>query len=173
MLRVPWTCFEQPQFPQSRPRAQSWPNSSSFGKETWRLMSNMVIASPRLLTVPHAIGSWGQVHEEDVGDWCPGPQWFRCHCLKTYSFLNLYPQQRGFPGGDGGKEPSNNAGYVKGTGSSPGSERSPGGKHGNPLWYSCLENPMNREAWMATVQRVKKSQTQLKWLSTLAGTSTK
>ena len=32
--------------------------------------------------------------------------------------------------------------------------RSPGGGHGNPLQYSCLENPMDREAWKATVQRV-------------------
>ena len=92
--------------------------------------------------------------------------------IKTYSFLSLYPQDRGFPGGDGGKEPSTNAGDVKDTGSIPRSGRSPGGKHGNPLQYSCLENPMNREAWMATVQRVEKSQTQLKRLSTLSGTST-
>ena len=43
----------------------------------------------------------------------------------------------------------------------PGSERSPGGGHGNPLQYSCLENPMDRGAWRATVHRVAKSQTQL------------
>ena len=41
----------------------------------------------------------------------------------------------------------------------PGSGRSPGGGHNNPLQYSCLENPMNREAWQATVHRVTKSQT--------------
>ena len=41
----------------------------------------------------------------------------------------------------------------------PGSGRSPGGGHSNPLQYSCLENPMNREAWQATVHRVTKSQT--------------
>ena len=39
-------------------------------------------------------------------------------------------------------------------GSIPESERSPGGGHGNPLWYSCLENPMDRGAWRATVHRV-------------------
>ena len=38
-------------------------------------------------------------------------------------------------------------------------------RHGNPLQYSCLENPMDREAWWATVQRVAHSQTQLKQLS--------
>ena len=44
----------------------------------------------------------------------------------------------------------------------PGSGRSPGGGHGCPLWYSCLENPMDRGAWWATVHRVTKSQAQLK-----------
>ena len=47
------------------------------------------------------------------------------------------------------------------TSSTPGSERSPGKGNGNPLQYSCLENPMNRGAWQATVHRVTKSQT---WL---------
>ena len=42
-----------------------------------------------------------------------------------------------------------------------GSGRSPGGGHGNPLQYSCLENPMDREALWATVHGVTKSQTQL------------
>ena len=44
-------------------------------------------------------------------------------------------------------------------------EDSPGGGHGNPLQYSCLENPMNRGAWRATVHGVTKSRTGLKWLS--------
>ena len=43
--------------------------------------------------------------------------------------------------------------------------RSPGGGHGNPLQYSCLENPMNSGAWQATVHEATKSQTQLKQLS--------
>ena len=44
--------------------------------------------------------------------------------------------------------------------------RSLGGGHGNPLQYSCLENPVDRGAWQATVHRVTKTWTQLKWLST-------
>ena len=44
-------------------------------------------------------------------------------------------------------------------GSIPGSGRSPGGGRGNPLQYSCLENPKDRGAWQATVHRVAKSQT--------------
>ena len=50
----------------------------------------------------------------------------------------------------------------------PGLGRSLGGGHGNPLQYSCLENPMDRGAWWATVHRVAKSQTQLKRLNTQA-----
>ena len=48
----------------------------------------------------------------------------------------------------------------------PGSARSLGGGHGNPLQYFYLENPMDRGAWQATVHRVAKSWTQLKRLST-------
>ena len=48
----------------------------------------------------------------------------------------------------------------------PGSGRSPGGGHGNPLQNYCLENPMDRRAWWATVHGVAKSQTRLKRLTT-------
>ena len=50
----------------------------------------------------------------------------------------------------------------------PGSGRSPGGGHGNPLQYSCLENPMDRGAWRATDRGVSKSKIRLKQLSTHA-----
>ena len=50
----------------------------------------------------------------------------------------------------------------------PGSERSPGGRHGNPLQDFCLENPVDGGAWRSTVHGVTKSQTRLKWLSTHA-----
>ena len=64
----------------------------------------------------------------------------------------------GFPGGSDGKESACNAGDL---GLIPGLGRSPGRGHGNPLWYSCLENPMDRGAWWATVQGVTKNQTPL------------
>ena len=65
----------------------------------------------------------------------------------------------GFPGGASGKEwPA----YAGDLGSIPGWGRSPGGGHGNPLQYSCLENPMDRGAWWATDHGVAKSRTQLK-----------
>ena len=54
------------------------------------------------------------------------------------------------------------AGDVKDTGSVSGLGKSPGGVHGNPLQYFCLENPMDRGTWQAMVCRVAKSQTQLK-----------
>ena len=61
--------------------------------------------------------------------------------------------------------PPVNSGEVRDAGSIPGSGRSPKGGHGNPLQYSCLENPMDRGAWQATVYGVAKSWTRLKQLS--------
>ena len=58
-----------------------------------------------------------------------------------------------------------NTGDVRDKSSIPGSGRSSGGGHGNPLQYSCLENPMDRGAWWATVHRVPKSKTQLRQIS--------
>ena len=65
------------------------------------------------------------------------------------------------------KNPPANAGDIRDrdVGSIPGVGRSPGGGRGNPLQYSCLENPMDRGAWQATVHRVAKSWTRLKRLS--------
>ena len=59
-----------------------------------------------------------------------------------------------FPGGSDGKASAYNAGDL---GLIPGSGRSPGEGNGNPLQYSCLENPMDREAWEATVHGVAES----------------
>ena len=54
-----------------------------------------------------------------------------------------------------------NAGDARDMGLIPGSGRFPGKGHGNPLQYFCLENPMDRGAWKATVHRVAKSWTRL------------
>ena len=54
---------------------------------------------------------------------------------------------------------------IRDVGLITGSGRFPGGGHGNPLQYSCLENPKNRGAWWATVRSIAKCQTRLKWLS--------
>ena len=54
---------------------------------------------------------------------------------------------------------SASVGDIRNTDSIPGSERSPGGGDGNPLQYSCLESPMGRGAWRATVHRATESDT--------------
>ena len=56
------------------------------------------------------------------------------------------------------KNPTASAGEARDMNSIPGSKRSPGGGHGNPLQYSCLENPMDGGAWRATVHWVAKTQ---------------
>ena len=66
------------------------------------------------------------------------------------------------------KKPPADPGDVRDVGLIPGSGRSPGGGHSNPLQCSFLENPMDRGAWRATVHKVAKSQTRLKHLSTQA-----
>ena len=63
------------------------------------------------------------------------------------------------------KAPAANAGDVGDVGSIPGLGRSPGGRHANPLQYSCLENPMDGGAWWAIVHGATKSQTRLKQFS--------
>ena len=55
-----------------------------------------------------------------------------------------------------------NSGDLRDMGSVPGLGRCPGGGHGHPLQYSCLENPMDRGGWQATVHGVAKSLTRLK-----------
>ena len=67
----------------------------------------------------------------------------------------------GFPGGSVVKNPPTNAGDSGDRASIPGLRRFPGEGNGNPLQYSCLENPIDGGAWWATVHGVAKSQTQL------------
>ena len=64
----------------------------------------------------------------------------------------------GFPGGSKGKAAACNVGDQ---GSIPGLGRSSGEENGNPLWYSCLKNLMNRVAWWIIVERISKNWTQL------------
>ena len=73
-----------------------------------------------------------------------------------YWFINV---GLGFTGDSDSKESARNAGDPS---SIPGSGRSPGEGNGNPLQYSCLENPMGRGVWRATVHEAAKSRTQLK-----------
>ena len=67
-----------------------------------------------------------------------------------------------FPGYSSGKEPACQCKRHKRLGFDPWVRKIPGGGHGNPFHYSCLENPMDRGAWRAAVHGVAKSRTQLK-----------
>ena len=90
-----------------------------------------------------------------------GWQWFCAEEVFSVSVIIKYECH--FPSN---KESACKAGDP---GSIPRSERSPGGGHGHPLQYSCLENPVDRGAWRATVHRVVNSRTRLKQLSRKAG----
>ena len=78
---------------------------------------------------------------------------------RSHSFLVDFRSFLGFPGGATVKNPPAVAAGVRDVGLIPGSGRSPEGEHGNPLPYSCLENPMDRGTWRAVVPGVTKSQT--------------
>ena len=70
----------------------------------------------------------------------------------------------GLPRWPSSKEFACSAGDAGDAGLIPGCRRSPRGRHGNPLQYSCLENPVNRETWQAAVHRVVQNRMWLKWL---------
>ena len=76
--------------------------------------------------------------------------------LWEHIFFKKTQLPQGFPGSSDSEEP---AGTSEDPVLIPGSGRSPGGGHGNPLQYSCLENPMDRGAWQARVHEVTKSRT--------------
>ena len=71
----------------------------------------------------------------------------------------MYVSSWGFPGSTSGKEPDVGATSI--ISSIPGLGRHPGGGHGNPRQYSCLENPIERGAWRAIVHGSTESRTQL------------
>ena len=86
-------------------------------------------------------------------------QIFAIITVSTYFYTNIWLYMISpwdFPGGASGKEPAWNAGDVRDEGSIPGWGSSPGGGHGNPLQYSCLENLMGRGVGLATVHRIRK-----------------
>ena len=80
-------------------------------------------------------------------------------CCSERVVWGYQPLFGGFPGGSDCKGSACN---VEDLDLIPGLGRSPGGRHGNPLLYSCLENPMDRGDWQAIVHGVAKNQMQLK-----------
>ena len=111
-------------------------------------------------------GNWNQRNsdrwEEKILPLCHGDSG-KDRLIK--SFLGVLTVTGGSEFWASGKESACNAGDA---GLIPGSGRSPGGGHGYPLQYSCLENPMDRRAWQATVHRVANSWTQLRRPSMLS-----
>ena len=111
------------------------------------------------LIAPQHVGSRQTKDQTNVP--CIG-SWILIHCairevpfLKN-TFTKLY-NNWGFPSGASGKEP---ACQRRRPGSDPWVRKIPWRRHGNPLQYSCLENPMEKRAWWATDQRVPKSLTE-------------
>ena len=85
--------------------------------------------------------------------------WFSAYWTPiVYTVQYVFMEDLGFPGGSDGKKSACNAGDL---GSIPGSGGSPEEGNGNPLQYSCLENPMDRGTWWDIDCRVAKSRTRL------------
>ena len=98
---------------------------------------------------------------KSVKRWCPWSERRQMmHGLGTLRTLAFALSEMGFPGDSDGKESACNVGDPD---LISGSKRSPGEGSGNPLQYSCLENPVDRGAWQTTVCGVTKSQTWPKW----------
>ena len=86
--------------------------------------------------------------------------------IRPGGLLSEVKGYEGLLGGSVVKSSPANAGNIRGAGSIPRPGRFPGARHGNSLQYSCLKNPMDREAWQTTVHGVGNSRTGLKQLST-------
>ena len=129
---------------------------------TLQLRKNLTSLHPRSRLGPQGPGTWWAhvfvdwllVETEDEGDMGAGKSHGSCGWKAGH-----FDSRLDFARGSEGKESACNARDV---GLIPGSERSPGGGPGYPLQYSCLENPMDREAWRAAVHGVSQSQTQLR-----------
>ena len=91
--------------------------------------------------------------------------------ILSVHILLCFIQLLGFPGDTGVKNLLANAGDTRDAGSIPGSGRCPGGGHGTPPQYPCLENPRDRGAWQAAVPGVAESQARLSTHPSRAGTS--
>ena len=83
------------------------------------------------------------------------------YLLKLWFSLNIYMPRSGFPRGASGKEPARLFKRRRDRGLISGLERFPGGGHGNPLQYSCLEDLMDSGGWQAAVHGVAKRWTRL------------
>ena len=123
-----------------------------------------------------AVTCYSPPRNQNERDWGVHNSWVPVHLLGLAHNLGRNRNFAVFSGHHGAsqvalvvKNPPTNSGDTRNVGLIPGWGRSPGGWHGNPLQYSCLENPMDREAWWAAVHKVAKSQTRLSdWALALA-----
>ena len=105
------------------------------------------------LPLPHLRRSTSRLHAKNLSVLVSHVSWTR---WRTFLFIHeILLKEGATPNSDthcavdgtSGKAPPASAGDIRHVGSIPGLGRSPGGGHGNPLQYSCLENPMDRGAW--------------------------
>ena len=151
-VNIPWWLRQQRNCLQcSRPGIDPW-----VGKMPWRRewLPTLVFLPGKFHAQRRLAGysPWGH-KESDMTEWLTHQRselWFY-----RFIFVN-------FLGGNSGKQPACQCRRHKRHGLILGSWRSPGGGHGNPLQYSCLENLMDKGAWWATVHGVTKSWTQLR-----------
>ena len=124
------------------------------------------IPCPVLLTTLHNCGSFVTIKQRVGHDWVTELNW-RIHRLniitvKLHALFSIeLLTKRAFPGGSVVKNLPAHAGDTEDSGSIPGLGRSTGEGSSNRLQYSCLEDSMDRRAWLPTVHRVTGRQTQL------------
>ena len=114
---------------------------------------------------PHGLQPTRLLHPRDSPGKSTG---VGCHRLLqelSHRKFKLTVINMGFPGGTTGKDLTCQCRRCKRYGFDQWIGKTPGEGHNNPLQYSCLENSMDGEAWWATVHRVAKSCTRLKWLN--------
>ena len=124
------------------------------------------------------VKTWKQTKSPSTDYWLK--KWYKCAYICVYIYMSvcvcvcvcihtyIYKGYFGLPQWPSSTESTCNARAAGDSGSHPGWGRSPGGGRGNPLQYSCLENPMDRGAWQATIHSITKSRAQLKQHSTHA-----
>ena len=133
-------------------------------QEHW---SRLPFSSPRGFSWPRDLTRISCIVRQILYHWATREVPLQLELYANIEIKHLFSYLFGpFPGGANGKEPTCQYRDVRDTVSIPVLGRSPGVGNGNPLQYSCLENPMDREAWWATVCRVTKNWTWLKQLGT-------
>ena len=135
--------------------------SFSFFGHPHTLVGKVVVLSLSYILILFTyISWWTSIHQKYEEVWA----WYLGETFESGKDTNRLPRRLS------SKESAHNSGEAEDSGFIPGSGRSPRGRHGNPLQYSCSENPMDRGTWWATIHGVAKSRM---WLKRLAPHSPK